>query len=72
MATRQEMITNTMNSFDNNFHRLNTDAPTTFLIPISFVRCSATKDARPKRPRQEIKTASMAKKAVNLLIRSSL
>ena len=72
MAIIHEIITNITNSFDNNFHKLNTEAPTTFRIPISLVRCSATKDAKPKSPRQEIKMASIAKKAVRLLTLSSL
>jgi hypothetical protein len=34
------------------------EAPITLRMPISFVRCSAVKAARPKWPRQEMKMAS--------------
>ena len=46
-------------------------APNTLRTPISFVRCSATKDARPNKPRHEMKTANTAKKVERLPIRSS-
>ena len=36
-------------------------APSTFLIPISFVRCSAVNNTRPNHPRQEMKMARKAK-----------
>src|SRR5688500_2347566 len=39
-----------------------TDEPNTFLIPISFVRCSAVKVARPNNPRHAIKIASAENK----------
>ena len=32
-------------------------------MPISFVRCLVTKEARPKRPRQEMKIANVAEEA---------
>ena len=51
---RKEIITRETNSFDNKFQTLNTDAPNTFLTPISFLRCSATKDVKPNKPKQEI------------------
>ena len=44
-ATGTEMTkdsnTSHAKSFDSRFHTLKTDAPNTFLIPISFLRCSA-------------------------------
>src|SRR4030095_4581579 len=67
----QDMITRVTKSFDNIFHKLNILAPRTFRTPISLVRCSATKEARPNKPRQEMKTARMAKKVERLRIRFS-
>ena len=66
-----EMITSATKSFDNIFHSEKIEAPNTFRTPISFVRCSATKDASPNRPRQLIKMARMAKKAESLPVRVS-
>ena len=40
-------------------------APKTFLIPISFVRCSAVKAANPNNPKQAIKMAKAAQTAKN-------
>ena len=40
---------------------LNKDAPSTFLIPISLVRCIAVRDDNPNNPRQAIKMAKPAK-----------
>jgi hypothetical protein len=71
MAITHEMITKPTKSFDSNRHRSNTDAPTIFLIPISLVRCSATKEANPNSPRQEIKMARIAKKVESWPILSS-
>ena len=51
MAIKNEMNTSVTKSFDNNFQRLNTDAPNTLRTPISLVRCSAINDAIPKRPK---------------------
>src|SRR6185312_11281663 len=62
MEIQQESMTSITKSFDSNFQRLNTVAPSTFRTPISLTRCSAMKEARPNNPRQEIKTASTAKK----------
>src|SRR5687768_322673 len=59
-------------SCDNILHKLVTDAPITFRMPISFVRCSATKEANANNPRQEIKMASTAKKVDNVPRRFSL
>src|SRR5688572_6482477 len=69
---RQAMITNPTNSFDCIFQRLNTVAPSTLRTPISLFRCSATKDANPNRPRQEINMARIAKKLARLPILTSL
>src|ERR1700722_13659238 len=55
--TRKETQINCRKSTDNSLTIELTDAPITFLIPISLVRCSALKAARPKRPRQEIMIA---------------
>src|ERR1044072_2036485 len=71
MAMQQDKTTNTTKSFESSCHKLKTDAPTTFLIHISFVRCSAVKEARPNKPRQEISMARIAKKPANLPMRSS-
>src|SRR5829696_7414402 len=67
----QEIITSFIKSVDNICHRLKMLAPNTFLTPISFVRCSATKDASPNNPKQEIKTARMAKKVERFPMRFS-
>jgi len=45
------IITSIKNSSESNLHKLNTDAPKNFLTPISFVRCWATKDAKPNKPK---------------------
>src|SRR5690349_12031696 len=70
-AIMNEIITRITKSLDNNRHTLNTLAPNTFLTPISLVRCSATKDASPKIPRQEMKIARKAKKVESLPISDS-
>jgi len=69
---KKEISTNTTKSLESKFHTLNTEAPNTFLIPISFVRCSATNEANPNKPRQEIIIASKAKKPASLPTRTSL
>lgn len=71
MAIKQENKTSTTKSCDNILQTAATDAPNTLRIPISFVRCSAVKEARPKIPKQLISTASAAKKLDNLPTRSS-
>ena len=40
---------------------LMTEAPRTFLIPISLVRCSEMKEAMPNSPRQDMNIASAVK-----------
>src|SRR6185437_4293814 len=67
----KDKITSNTNSFDIKFQRLNTDAPNTFLIPISLVRCSAINDASPNKPRHEIKTANTENIVARLLVCSS-
>src|SRR5579872_2470781 len=57
MAMNIERAVSPMKSLDSSDQRWGTLAPRTLRIPISLVRCSATKEARPKRPRQEIKMA---------------
>src|SRR5215203_1336731 len=60
-AIRDAISTNLKKSLDNIPTILLTVAPNTFLIPISFVFCSAAYAANPNRPRQAIKIASTAK-----------
>src|ERR1700722_15143363 len=57
MEMSMDRKTRLMKSFEKRVQRLTVLAPRTFRTPISFVRFSATKEARPKRPRQEIKIA---------------
>src|SRR4029078_684475 len=68
---KQEMIISKTNSLDSICHGLTILAPNTLRTPISFVRCSATKDDRPNNPRHEISIASMAKRVDKFPIRSS-
>src|SRR5262245_55667385 len=65
------MITRITKSFESICHNPATEAPNTLRMPISFVRCSATNDARPNKPRQEMKMARIAKYIANLPMRSS-
>src|ERR1700730_12670812 len=67
----QEIITSETKSFDNILHRLKTLAPKTFRTPISLVRCSATKEANPNNPKQEMNMARLAKKVARFPMRSS-
>src|SRR5579871_4355861 len=69
---KNERTTNNTNSFDNNFQRLNTEAPSTFRTPISLVRCSAINDANPNKPKHEINIARTEKNPASFPIRSSL
>src|SRR3954470_24644663 len=68
---RHEMMTSTTKSFDSILHRLLTDAPITLRTPISFVRCSVTKEARPNSPRQLMRIASVANTDASFPTRSS-
>ncbi len=53
MATKTILI----KSLDNNPTMLITDAPSTFLTPISLNRCSAANADNPNNPRQAIRIA---------------
>ena len=59
VAIRQEISTKTTKSLDKDCQSLATDAPNTLRMPISLVRCSAMNDARPNKPKHEIKMARM-------------
>ena len=59
-------MTSTTNSFDNKRHRLNTDAPNTLRTPISLVRCSATKEAKAKKPETGNENCKQAKETCQL------
>src|SRR5690606_32489662 len=67
--TTKDTITSNEKSFEISRTRLGTDAPNTFRMPISFVRCSAVKAANPNRPNPVISIASVAKIVANLLVR---
>jgi len=71
MAITQEMITRSTNSVDSSFQSAKTEAPMTLRTPISLVRCSATKLARPNKPRQEMIMARPAKIAARFPMRRS-
>lgn len=53
-----DMTVSLRKSRESRDQRLRMPAPRTLRTPSSFVRCSATKAARPNRPRQEMKMAS--------------
>src|SRR5258707_11441686 len=69
---KHERTTTTTKSLESSCHKCATEAPCTFLIPISLVRCSAMYDAMPNRPRQEMTTARVEKKVARVPIRFSL
>src|SRR3954467_2222538 len=71
MAIKQAIITSNTKSTDTMLHKLYTDAPSTLRTPISFVLCSAIKDASPNNPRQEMNMARKAKMDDSLPICSS-
>ncbi len=60
-AMQMEIATSFKKSFESKPTMLATLAPNTFLTPISLVRCSALKVARPNKPRQEIRIAMKVK-----------
>src|SRR5437764_15464222 len=62
---------NPRKSFESIATTLLTDAPITFLMPISFCLFCAVNAARPNKPRQEIRTAMPAKYFDKAAIRSS-
>src|SRR5580658_3230511 len=72
VAIKRESSTSATNSFDRSAQRLSIEAPNTFRIPTSRVRCSARKEARPNNPRQEIRMASSENDVASFPIRSSL
>src|SRR6185312_5257623 len=65
-AIKQEINTSNANSLESICHRWYTEAPNTLRTPISFLRCSATNDARPNNPRHEIKVAKIVKNVASL------
>ena len=64
----QETLTSCTNSFASNPVSPVTEAPSTLRMPISFVRRSAVYAAKPNKPRQEIKIASIANMPANFPI----
>ncbi len=56
-AMTMAISTSFRKSLESSVTMLATLAPNTLRTPISLVRCSAVKVARPKRPRQEIRMA---------------
>ena len=60
-AIRIEIPTSFRKSLDNNVMMPDTLDPNTFLMPISFVLCSALNIASPNKPRHEIKIAITVK-----------
>src|SRR6187401_1739372 len=67
----QDRTTRVTKSFESILQRFATEAPNTFRIPISLVRCSATNDASPNNPRQEMRIAKAAKNPATVPIRLS-
>ncbi len=66
------MDTSTIKSLVNIVHNVKTEAPITFLIPTSLLRCSATNEARPRIPRHEIAAARIVKNPTSFPTSSSL
>ena len=60
-AIRLDKITHFKKFFVSRSTIPDVEAPTTFLMPISFVLCSAVNDASPKSPRHEIKIVKTVK-----------
>ena len=60
-AISNEINTSFKKSLDNMVVMFATDAPITFLTPISFLLFCAVKAARPNKPRHEIRMAKPAK-----------
>src|SRR5688572_14289588 len=60
-AIRHESMTSMTKLRVNKVQRLNSDAPTTFRMPISLVRCSATKEERPNKPSRLMRIARPVK-----------
>ena len=72
VAISSEIITSNRKSRDNSAEIFSTDAPSTFLIPISLIRFSAMYAASPNKPKQEMNIVSPANNAVNVPIRCVL
>ena len=66
-----ESRTSNTNSLDSIFQRPKTVAPKTLRTPISFVFCSATKEASANKPRHEMNIARPAKMLASFPICSS-
>src|SRR5690606_27276712 len=64
-AITKPAATRRVNSRDIKSIRFDTDAPNTFLIPTSFVRCSAVNAASPNKPSPVIQIASTVKIVLN-------
>src|SRR5882762_910749 len=71
-AMTNAMTINFKKSFESKMTISSTDAPMTFRIPISFIRCSAVKVANPNSPRQEMKIATTEKAVKSLPVRCSV
>lgn len=52
------ITTNTTNSLDNNMDKFETEAPSAFLMPISFVRCSVVNAASANKPKHAMAMAN--------------
>ena len=71
-ATSKAAATIISKSLDNRYTIPDTDAPNTFLTPISLVRWTAKKEISPERPRQLITIAMIAVILIRVPSRSSL
>ena len=60
MAIIEETRIRTVKLRNNRPNKVVIEAPKTFLIPISFLRCSVTYAAKPNKPKQAILMASPA------------
>ena len=66
------MPTNFKKSLESKTVILATEAPKTLRIPISLVRCSAAKAAKPNKPKHDTKMATMENALNKVAIRCSL
>lgn len=66
VATSNDITTSVKKSFDNKEVIFNTDAPNTFLIPISLILFSAIYAARPNNPKHDIRIVNPANNPVNI------
>ncbi len=72
VAIKKDSKTNRKKSIDNNVTMPDTEAPSTFLIPISLTLLTAANVDRPKRPRQARKIDIPPAHPTILLQRTSL